>query len=127
MEEEMLRHELLRDEGLLVVEPQKPLESADFVELAKDVDSYIIEKGQLNGLLIHVEAFPGWDDFAAFLSHVKFIRNHHQKINKVAAVTDSGFLSILPKVASHFIAAEIRHFPFDDKEQALNWLKGTNV
>jgi hypothetical protein len=126
-EEQMLRHELLRDAGVLIVEPQSPLESTDFGELANNVDPYIEEKGQLKGLLIYAESFPGWEDFAAFLSHVKFIKNHHQKINRVAAVTDSGFLSILPNAASHFIEAEIRHFSFDEKEKALNWLQGSEV
>jgi hypothetical protein len=42
-------------------------------------------------------------------------------------VTDSGFLSVLPNVASHFIEAEIRHLSFDEKENALNWLQGSEV
>lgn len=122
----MLKHALLRYEGLLIVEPQSPLESTDFDELVKEVDPYLAERGQLNGLLIYVGSFPGWNEFAAFVSHIKFIKNHHQKINKVAAVTDSGFLSILPTVAGHFVAAEIRHFPFHEKDNALNWLNGSN-
>ena len=75
----MLKHELLRDAGILIVEPQSPLDSADFSELVKEVDPYIEEHGQLHGLLIYAESFPGWSDFAAFLSHMKFIKNHHQK------------------------------------------------
>ena len=123
----MLRHELLRDKGILMVEPQGPLKSADFDGLVTEVDPYLAENGRLNGLLICAESFPGWHDFAAFISHLTFIKNHHQKINKVAAVTDSGFLSILPTVAGHFVAAEIRHFPFDEKEKALKWLGGINL
>ena len=123
----MLRHELLRNEGILIVDPLNPLESTDFGELVKEVDPYLEEKGQLNGLLIYVESFPGWNDIAAFLSHIKFIKNHHQKINKVAAVTDSGFLSVLPKFADHFVAAEIKHFPFTEKERALAWIKGVDT
>ena len=69
------------------------------------------------------ESFQGWDNLAAFLSHLKFIKDHHQKIAKVAAVTESGFLSILPRVASHFVHAEIRHFLYEDGEAAMAWLK----
>lgn len=65
----------------------------------------------------------GFPDFAAFLSHMKFVKNHHQKIKKIAAVTGSSFLSIMPQVANHFIQAEVRHFDYDDKDAALNWLK----
>ena len=118
----MIHHELRRDIGILIVTPQGPLEKTDFEMLAREVDPYIEEKGKLNGLMIHAKSFPGWHDFAALVTHFKFVKNHHQHITKVAAVTDSGFLSILPHIAKHFVRAEIRHFDYDDKENALKWL-----
>jgi tRNA U38,U39,U40 pseudouridine synthase TruA len=119
----MLKFELNRPESILTLEPVGPLESTDFEKLAKEVDPYIMGNGTLNGLMIYAKSFPGWDNFSAFLSHMKFVKNHHQKIKKIAAVTGSGFLSIMPQVASHFIQAEVRHFDYDDKDAALNWLK----
>ena len=97
---------------MLVVTPEGPLEATDFQVLAQAVDPYIKEKGKLNGLMIYVESFPG--------------KNHHQNIRKVAAVTDSGFLSILPHVADHFVHADVRHFDYRDRESALDWLKSRN-
>jgi hypothetical protein len=79
-DEQMLRHELLRDAGILVVEPQSPLELTCFGELTNKVDPYIEEKGQLKGLPTYVESFPGWEGFAAFLSHVKFIKITTRKL-----------------------------------------------
>ena len=119
----MLNYELNRVDSILILKPIGPLESTDFEKLAREVDPYIIEKGALNGLMIYTKSFPGWDNFAAFLSHIKFVKNHHQKIKKIAAVTGSGFLSIMPQIAKHFIQAEVRHFDYDDKETALDWLK----
>ncbi len=119
----MLNYELNRMDSILIVKPTGPLESTDFEKLIQEVDPYIEEEGKLNGLMVYAESFPGWDDFAAFLSHIKFVKNHHQKIKKIAAVTGSGFLSIMPQVANHFVKAEIRHFDYDDKNAALNWLK----
>ena len=119
----MLKYELNRAESILIIMPDSPLESADFEKLIEEVDPYIKEKGKLNGLMIYAKSFPGWDDFAAFLSHIKFVKNHHQKIKKIAAVTDGAFLSIMPQVADHFIQAEVRHFDYADKDAALNWLK----
>jgi len=118
----MLNYELNRVESILILKPIGPLESTDFEKLVQEVDPYIIEKGKLNGLMIYAKSFPGWDNFAAFLSHMKFVKNHHRKIKKIAAVTDSKFLSIMPQVANHFIQAEVRHFDFDDEETALKWL-----
>jgi tRNA U38,U39,U40 pseudouridine synthase TruA len=119
----MLEYELNRAKSILILKPGGPLESTDFEKLAKEVDPYIMEKGTLDGLMIYAKSFPGWDNFAAFLSHMKFVKNHHQKIKKIAAVTGSSFLSIMPQVANHFLRAEVRHFDYDDKDAALNWLK----
>jgi hypothetical protein len=44
-------------------------------------------------------------------------------VKKIAAVTESGFLSIMPQVAKHFVKAEVRHFDYTDMDAALNWLK----
>ena len=57
----MLKFELLRDRGILIVTPNGPLEKADFERLAKEVDPFIASKGKLTGLLIYTESFPVWD------------------------------------------------------------------
>ena len=64
----MIQHELRRDTGILIVTPQGPLEQKDFEMLAREVDSYIEEKGGLTGLMVHAKSFPGWQDFAALVS-----------------------------------------------------------
>lgn len=119
----MLNYELNRADGILIVKPIGPLEATDFEKLIQEVDPYIEEKGKLNGLMVCAQSFPGWDNFAAFLSHIKFVKNHHQKVKKIAAVTGSGFLAIMPQVANHFVQAEIKCFDYADKEAALTWLK----
>ena len=118
----MLGIEWQHDGKILVVAPQGKLAVEDFDRLADEVDAYLEEQGELNGLLIEAEAFPGWQDFAALLSHLGFVKEHHQKIHKVAAVTDSGFLAILPKVAGLFLKAEVKHFPYHDRPAAVAWL-----
>jgi tRNA U38,U39,U40 pseudouridine synthase TruA len=120
----MIHHELLPGQGILIVTPEGPLRQADFEALARQVDPYIESAGELRGLLVHAESFPGWADFAALLAHLKFVKDHHRHIAKVAAVTDSGFLAILPSIANHFVHAQIRHFDYADKETALAWLRG---
>lgn len=119
----MIHHELISDRGILIVKPEGPLEKADFDRLKQVVDPFIEANGELRGLMIETESFPGWDDFAALTSHLEFVREHHRHIARVAAVTDSGFLSILPRIADHFIHAHIRHFDYSDREEALSWLE----
>lgn len=119
----MIKAELLRDKGILVVTPMDTLEKSDFQRLNLLVDPYIQDKGKLIGILIDAESFPGWDDFASLLSHIRFIRNHEKEVERVAAVTDKGFLAILPKVADYFVAAELRHFEYQERDRALAWLE----
>ncbi len=120
----MLDYELLPDRKVLIVEPQAALEAADFERLVQAVDPFIERAGELNGLMIYSNSFPGWDDFQALVSHIRFISNHHQAICRVAFVTDSAVLMMLPRIASHFVAAEVRHFRHADRDAALDWLSG---
>jgi hypothetical protein len=119
----MINFELLRDRGILIITPQGPLEKSDFERLAKAVDPFIAEKGKLAGLMIRVDSFPGWKSFGALVSHLRFVGDHHRKIERVAAVTDSKLGEIIPGIVNHLVAAQIRHFGFNEKEQALAWLE----
>jgi len=119
----MIHHELLSDQGILIVTPEGSLQQADFEALAQVIDPFIESESELHGFLIQTESFPGWSDFEALVSHLKFVKNHHQHIAKVAAVTDSGFLAIVPSIVSHFVHAQFRHFDFEDKQSALTWLQ----
>jgi hypothetical protein len=119
----VITHELRRDEGILIFTPEGPLKSSDFEELAHIVDEYITEQGALTGVMIYVESFPGWEDFGALISHLKFVKNNHGDIGKVAAVTDSQIASVMPKIVEHFVSAEVRHFDYEDRQAALDWLR----
>ena len=119
----MIDAKLLRDQGILVVAPVDTLEPADLEQLGLLADPYIEEHGGLKGLLIDAESFPGWEDFSSMLSHIHFVRDYEKKIERVAAVTDSAFLAILPKVADYFVAAKVRQFDYQDRDEALDWLR----
>jgi SpoIIAA-like len=120
----MLNHHLLRTRGLLIIRPEAPLEAADFHALAQEVDPYLQENGKLHGLMIDAESFPGWKDFASLVSHLRFVKNHHQKVEKIAVVTDGSYLSRAPRILSHFVQAEVKHFPRQRRGDALRWLSG---
>ena len=120
----MLKHELRSEEGILIVRPEGPLSSDDFTHIATDVDAHLEAHGALNGLMIHARRFPGWEDLWAVMSHLKFVREHHRKIRRVAVVSDAAMLQVAPKIATHFVSAEIKQFPFNAEEEALAWLAG---
>src|SRR5262245_52495649 len=123
MEDIMITSELLQDQGILILSPDGPLKEADFERVSREIDPYIAANGKLRGIMIVAKAFPGWDSFGALASHLNFVRDHHRKVARIAAVTDSEFLKIMPHIAKHFVAAEIRQFPADEKAEALVWLE----
>ena len=89
----MINHKLLRTDGILILRPEAPLEATDFESLAHEIDPYIEANGRLHGVMIDAESFPGWKNFAGMIAHLKFVKDHHQKIQKLAVVTDSNLLS----------------------------------
>jgi tRNA U38,U39,U40 pseudouridine synthase TruA len=119
----MLNYELRHDEGILVLHPEGPLEEADFTSLAHQVDTYLAGHGKLRGVLIHAKSFPGWKDFAAMLAHLKFLKDHLKRIEKVAVAADGAIASIMPNIASHFVHAQVRHFDFQREDDAWDWLR----
>jgi len=119
----MVKFELLKDAGVLLVEPKSALSADDFREISRVIDPYIREKGKLTGLLIEAPSFPGWDSFGALIEHMKFVHDHHRKIDRVAAVTNNAFLKIAPKIAEHFAHPEIKVFGSGEKDNALAWLQ----
>lgn len=118
----MIQHHLDEAEGILTLTPRGPLAAGDFKVLRADVDPFIERAGGLRGIVIEAEAFPGWDGFAGLTAHLRFVRDHQRLIRRVAVVSDSAMLSHLPQLASHFVAAEVRHFPEAERAQALDWV-----
>jgi hypothetical protein len=122
-EDSMIHFELLRDRGILVITPDVPLEKADFERLAREVDPVIASKGKLAGVMVCAGSFPGWRSFDAFAAHLKFIADHHRQIERLAVVTDSIFLKVMPRVAELFVHPKVRDFGFEEKDRALAWLE----
>lgn len=116
-----LEFEVLEDSGVLVVEPDGELEAEDFERIAATVDPYIDKVGDLSGLVIVANEFPGWENFTAFTTHLRFLRDHQARIRRVGVVTDSHFLSNVPKVAGPLLEAEVKQFPSKQRRAAIRW------
>lgn len=104
----------------VVLEPKGALRKEDFEEAIKIIDPFITKHGNLNGVIVYTQMFLGWDSFSAFISHLKFINDHHKKVSYVAFVTDSKVADTIESIGSHFVDAQIKHFPFDTLEEAKN-------
>jgi hypothetical protein len=118
----MIEYTLNKENSILHVRPTGPLRKADFDSLANTIDPFIEQTGGLQGLLIEAARFPGWEEVSAAVRHIRFVRDHHRRIKKVAIVTDSILGEAAEHIASHFVAAEIRQFAGDQVEEAKAWL-----
>ena len=119
-----LPHRLLPELGVLLVEPARPLRAEDFDALALTADPWIEAHGDLRGVVVHVREFPGWENLGAFFRHLRFVRDHHRLVRRIALAAGGRLADLAPTLAGHFVAAEIRHFAYDDLEAAIAWASG---
>ncbi len=115
-------HRLL-PEGVLVVEVSGPLHARDFEALAQAADPWIAEHGQLRGLVIHTREFPGWQDVAGLLRHLRFAREHRRAVARIALAAGGRVASYAPRLAARFTPAEVKRFGWDELEEAIAWAK----
>jgi SpoIIAA-like len=118
----MIDHALDTANSILYVRLKSPLERDDFAQLATTADPHIQKTGGLAGLIIEAPAFPGWDGLGALAAHIRFVRDHHKHIRKIGLVTDSALVDVAQRLASHFVSAEIKHFPAGEREAAKQWI-----
>ncbi|UHQ55539.1 STAS/SEC14 domain-containing protein [Microbulbifer sp. YPW16] len=118
----MIEHHWHRNHSVLEVVPRAPLQREDFEALAQQVDPVIEEHGSLAGVLINAASFPGWEDFSGLVSHFTFVRDHHRNVHKIAVVSDQPLLGYMPRLVDHFVSADVRPFPGEERRRALEWL-----
>ncbi len=110
------------DRGIAYLEPDGPLSEIDFEQAARVVDAFIEQHGALAGVIIHTQWFPGWESFAAMCAHLRFVRDHHAQVRRVALVTDSRLGRLVEPIADHFTSADIEVFAYSDMFDAEQWI-----
>ncbi len=122
----MLTYQILENENIVVIEPKGPLSEADFRDLTRDVDLHLVRTETLKGVLIHATEFPGWDTMGTMITHLQFVRDHHSLVKRVALASDSSMSTITPHLVDHFVGAEVKGFSFDERDEAMAWLRGSD-
>lgn len=123
----MVAFTLNEAESVVHVRPSGALRKEDFEDLARTVDPYIERTGGLKGLILETADFPGWSDLKAVVGHIRFVRDHHRDIERVAFVTDSPVGDAAQYLADHFVKAEIKQFDFDGLAEAKAWVARGDV
>lgn len=122
-----ISHRLIPESGVIVVEVKQPLRARDFEALAFTADTWIEAHGNLQGIVIHAREFPGWESLGSFIQHIRFIRDHHRKVKRIALVADTKLASIAPRLAEHFVQADVKNFAYDELDKAVAWAGGLSL
>jgi hypothetical protein len=120
-------HRLLPEKGVIVLEVEHALRAQDFDALALTADTWIEGKGELKGLVIHAREFPGWENLGGFFRHIRFVRDHHKKVERIALAVDSKLASLATRLGEHFIHAEVERFGYEELQKAVDWASGTTA
>jgi hypothetical protein len=118
----MISFQLDEHNGVLTVWPRGKLELNDFQELSGAVDPFIRKRGNLTGLMIVTERFPGWKDLDGMIANMKFVKSHHMAIMRIALVTDTKIADAAEFLGKYFLKASVRHFPVHEIEAAQHWI-----
>lgn len=118
---------LLSDKGVIVVEVTQALRARDFDELTVTADTWIEAHGHLQGLVIRARRFPGWENLGGLIRHVRFVRDHHRKIKRIALAADGELATLAPRLGEHFVQAEVKSFAYDAVDAAIAWASGSDA
>lgn len=118
-----VKFHILPDASVLVVDVASALRAEDFDALSAAVDHWLETHGELRGIVVHAHEFPGWDNAAGFVHHLRFVRDHHRMIGKVALAAGGTMAGLVPRLAKHFVAATVKHFDFDAVDAAIAWAR----
>jgi hypothetical protein len=93
--------------------------------LSAAVDEWIDSTHQpLHGIVVHAKTFPGWENLGSFLRHVRFVRNHHRNVKRVAMSTDTALAGIAGTLVDHFTEATVKRNDYEDFDCAIDWAAG---
>lgn len=96
--------------------------AADWDAAAPILDRAIQQHGRIK-LLLDAREFDGWQNLAAAMGHIDFVKAHHQHVDRVAVITARQWQHWLVALAKHFVSAQLKAFEPQHIEAAQNWLE----
>ena len=97
------------------------MKADDFSQIAPQVDSLILQQGQIR-LLIDASECNGWENVSAFETHARFIKNHQHKVERIAVIVGHEWQHWLIGTAKLFVHPEVRAFDTNQGNEARQWL-----
>jgi len=116
----MIKTEIIGPNALKIVAPER-LKADDFRQLAPEVESIISKYGKIR-LLIDGSRLEGWENIGAFETHAAFVKDHQQKVERIAVIAPHEWQHWLIGAVRVFLHPEVRAFDKNEQGEALRWL-----
>ncbi len=118
----MIKTEMISANAVRITAPEK-LQVDDFRHIAPQIDSLISQHGKIR-LLIDASGFNGWENIEAFENHAGFVKNHQQKVERIAVIVGHDWHHWLIGAIRMFVHPEVRAFDRSQESEALQWIVG---
>jgi hypothetical protein len=118
----MIKTEIISGNALKILAPEK-FKADDFSQIAPQVDSLILQHGKIR-LLIDASKCNGWKNVAAFEKHVRFVKNHQQKVERIAVIVGHEWQHWLIIAVRMFVHPKVRTYDENEANEAQQWLVG---
>ena len=116
----MIKTEIISANALKIVAPDK-LKADDFHLIAPQIDALISRHGKIR-LLIDATGFNGWETIAAFENHAGFVKNHHQKVERIAIIAAHDWQRWLVGALRMFLHPDVKTYDVSHEGDALQWI-----
>jgi hypothetical protein len=117
----MIKIDIVSGNILRITAPDK-LKADDFRQIAPQVDSIISRYGKIR-LLIDASGFNGWENIEAFENHAGFVKNHQQKVDRIAVIVAHDCQHWLVGAVRVFLHPEVRAYDKGHESEALQWIE----
>ena len=119
----MLSFSIEQPKGIMVLKARGKLGKTDLTRLTKAASMYLETHQRFHGVLVHAQQFPDWESLAGLAVHLDFARAHHDRVKRIALVTDSALVELVAAFVKQLTPATLRRFAFADDAAALAWLR----
>ncbi len=99
------------------------IEDNEFDEIVRTMEERLKEHKKLR-IYAEIEEFKGMS-VNTFMKDIHYSLKHWRDFDKEAVVSDKGWLKTWVEIAgSLFPGIEVKHFSFEEKEKAKEWVRG---
>jgi hypothetical protein len=93
----------------------------DIKKLEAITDRKIREHGNIR-IFANAAEFKGWEDISSIQEHIVFVKEHHNKIEKIALIIGRVWQQWLADIVSIFVHPQVKIFYNNEQNEAKFWV-----